>query len=116
MLNAAAITTEEKLAELLTALGFINESVSLRSRQGILGSPQEKAEKMLCRYVFAGPNKLPGHVLVSMEDNEFCVYWYSEQQDLFREWSRLSGDVPESRLHETILAAAYALNSNGRSN
>jgi hypothetical protein len=111
MLRPSTILTERELAGLLTDLGFVNEPISLKSRQIMLSDPQEDMENVPCRYVLNGSKDMLGPVIVSIENSQFCVYNYSEWHHLFKVWGKLSGDVSEKDLYAMILAASKALNT-----
>jgi len=111
MLRPETILTENELAELLTGLGFVNKPVSLKSRQIMLDYPQGNVEKTPCRYVLDGSKDMLGPVIVSIENDQFYVYSYSEWHHLFKVWGKLSGDVSEKGLYIMILAASKALNT-----
>src|SRR5690349_9798617 len=105
--NPAQIDTEEKLISFLGELGFKSRPISASSDIRIMhpgefaGQPQ--------RYLIAQDQDNEGfqfHVVVSIEADSICIYYYQMENDLFRIWEALSGNMNVEQIRKTILSAA----------
>jgi hypothetical protein len=103
-INAITIKTEDDLDVLLSSMGYKTCHYD-RMDLTIIRKVTKKFTNEPCRSITAQDNNLESHVLVIVEDNEFCVYYYDFPNDLFRFWGNLSGDVSPATLQELIKAA-----------
>jgi hypothetical protein len=103
-ITVAQIDSEEKLSDFLSELGFNSRPISAAGDIRIMhpgklaGQPQ--------RYLIAQDNEgFQFHAVVSIEAGSICIYYYQMENDLFRIWEMLSGDVKVEQIKTTIRVA-----------
>ena len=102
-----SITTEHELSAWLEHLGFVTESVEVSTRQ-ITFEKQSATErsKVICRTIEASTNSLDTHIIVSVEDGEFRLYFYEDVNYRFQFWEAVAGDAPDVVLQDSIMTAS----------
>ena len=101
MISTDAITTSAQLTEQLSALGFISEA----SNSGVLlrtGLSRDTPS----RFIPQAPNNFEYPVVLAAKQASYCVYFYDETEDLFRIWDTFRGEIAETLLRNTVIAAS----------
>ncbi len=104
-IDPASIQTSEMLTNFLAGMGFKSRPVPEADNR-VRIQHHTKAASPLQRYLLAQDNEeLQSHAVVSIENNQFCVYYYQMENDLFRVWETFSGTVEVTKLRNTISSA-----------
>ncbi len=106
MINANDYMDEIELRCLLEGFGFVCTSVGLHHREISLITPREYVQGVPCWGMNREENKLDSHVLVSVEDGQFVVYYFLDYDILFWPWDKLKGDIQAIELENMILDAS----------
>jgi hypothetical protein len=105
LVNPASIQTPEMLADFLVGVGFKSRPVPEEdNRARILH--YTKTTSPLQRYLIAQDNEgFQSHAVVSIENDQLCVYYYQMENDLFRVWEVFSGIVEVEKVKNSISSA-----------
>ena len=100
MINPKIITHYQELEKLLTGIGFVCRPGDRAPAPIESGSPS-------CELLGNVNPLLKGyHVLVSVEEGLFHVYFYNDVDYRYDLWSKLQGHVDETRLRDLIVQAS----------
>ena len=77
MTIAKLLSTESELDRLLTSLGFTTGTVQSSTRKLVFEEyRKDSMEEIISRGIDASPNHLDTHIIVSVENDKFCIYFY----------------------------------------
>ena len=107
MLDASNITDDKILGKVIKELGFISEQPDAGTRSSFLFGSAKELLRIPCQWIGWRQNpSIKQQVIVSVESNQFHVYWCDLENMRFVLWKTLGEQILEEDLHTAIIEAA----------
>ena len=109
-IDPATLDSEELLAGFLAEIGFKSQPIAPQADMRIMrqaGYDSGRPQRLLIAQDQRDPG-LGSHAVVAIEEAAMCIYYYEMENDLFRIWRRLAGQVEIGEIRRTIRAALRA--------
>jgi hypothetical protein len=106
-INPVSLSTETLLAEFIDALGFKSQPISRETSEAIIMGRDRGVELPPQRLLSWEDNEgfENSFAVVSIEEGALYVYYYEENDDLFKVWEKFGGEVETEAIRKSIRSA-----------